>query len=60
MWDGKLWHASYPRETKGERIVCHLTYRRLTMRPVEDYSAHADGLIATHGGKMDNCWSATT
>jgi len=52
MWDGNLWHASYPRETEGERIVCHITYTRLMMRPVEDYSAHADELIADHGGKM--------
>ncbi len=52
MWDGNLWHASYPRNTEGERIVCHITYTRLMMRPVEDYSAHADDLIAAHGEKM--------
>lgn len=52
MWDGNLWHASYPRNTEGERIVCHITYTRLMMRPVEDYSAHADDLIAAHGEQM--------
>lgn len=52
MWDGNLWHASYPRMAAGERIVCHITYTRLMMRPVEDYSAYADNLIEAHGDLM--------
>jgi hypothetical protein len=52
IWDGNLWHASYPRSTAGERIVCHITYTRLMMRPVENYSAHADTLIEQHGPRM--------
>ena len=52
LWDGNLWHSNYPRETPGERVVCHITYTRLMMRQVEDYSAYADDLIAAHGEVM--------
>jgi hypothetical protein len=52
MWDGNIWHSNYPRTTEGERVVCHITYTRLMMRPVEDYGAHADRLIQEHGDKM--------
>ena len=52
IWDGNLWHSNYPRTAAGERVVCHITYARLMMRPVEDYSAHADQLIDAHGEKM--------
>ena len=52
MWDGNIWHSNYPRTTDGERVVCHITYTRLMMRPVEDYSAHADRLIQEHGVEM--------
>ena len=52
MWDGNIWHSNYPRTIEGERVVCHITYTRLMMRPVEDYAAHADDLIAAHGERM--------
>ena len=52
MWDGNLWHSNYPRSIDGERVVCHITYTRLMMRPVEDYSADADTLIEAHGERM--------
>lgn len=52
MWDGNIWHGNWPRENKGERVVSHITYTRLMMRPVEDYAAHADDLIRDHGEKM--------
>ena len=52
MWDGNIWHSNYPRTLEGERVVCHITYTRLMMRPVEDYSAHADDLVAAHGPIM--------
>ena len=47
MWDGNVWHSNWPRTTKGERIVSHITYSRLMMRPVENYSAHADATDQT-------------
>ena len=52
LWDGNLWHSNYPRATDGRRVVCHITYTRLMMRPVEDYAAHADELIEKHGAPM--------
>lgn len=52
MWDGNLWHSSYPRSLEGERVVCHITYTRLMMRPVEDYSQHAERLVREHGPRM--------
>jgi len=52
MWDGNLWHSNYPRTLEGERVVCHITYSRLMMRPVEDYAEHTDALIETHGEVM--------
>ena len=52
MWDGNIWHSNYPRTLEGERVVSHITYSRLMMRPVEDYAAHADDLITAHGERM--------
>lgn len=52
MWDGNVWHSNWPRTAEGERVVCHITYTRLMMRPVEDYSTHADALIEQHGDRM--------
>ena len=52
LWDGNLWHSNYPRAVDGERVVCHITYTRLMMRPVEDYAAYADDLIEKHGAPM--------
>ena len=52
MWDGSVWHGNWPREADGERVVCHITYTRLHMRPVEDYRDHADKLIEEHGDVM--------
>ena len=40
-WDGSVWHGNYPRAIAGERVVLHITFSRLALRPVEDYS-HLD------------------
>jgi hypothetical protein len=52
IWDGSIWHTGWPRTTAGERVVCHISYSRLSMRIIENYAADADGLIAQHGEKM--------
>jgi hypothetical protein len=52
MWDGSIWHANWDRKLPSERVVCHISYNRLSTRPVENYSADADELITTHGEKM--------
>ena len=40
-WDGSVWHGNYPRAIPGERVVLHITFSRLALRPVEDYG-HLD------------------
>ncbi len=52
MWNGNIWHGNWDRTTPGARVVCHITYTRLMMRPVEDYSAYAEELISNHGDDM--------
>ena len=52
MWDGNVWHGNWPRELPGERVVCHITYSRLMMRPVEDYRDHEERLIEQFGARM--------
>ena len=52
MWDGNLWHSNWPKTTDGERVVCHITYSRLMMRPVEDYRRYANDLIDRYGEPM--------
>ena len=47
-----IWHAAYDRDAPGARVVAHMSYSRLAMRPVEDYSNEADMLIERHGGRM--------
>ena len=52
VWDGSVWHGNWARTIPGERVVTHITYSRLALKPVEDYSDHADDLIAAHGEQM--------
>ena len=37
VWDGSTWHSNYPRTAEGQRVVLHITYSRLALRPVECY-----------------------
>ena len=52
IWDGRVWHGNFARTAEGQRVVLHATYYRLLMRPGEDYSDVADGLIETYGERM--------
>ena len=36
--DGAAWHAKGVRTAPGERLVLHMTFHRMTYRPVEKYS----------------------
>ena len=36
--DGAAWHAKGSRTAPGERLVLHMTFHRMTYRPVEKYS----------------------
>jgi len=40
-WDGSVWHSGGVRTIPGQRIVAHVTYCRIAMRPLERY----DGLL---------------
>lgn len=40
-WDGSIWHGNHPRTLEGERVVLHITFGRLALRPVENYD-HLD------------------
>ncbi|HWK35913.1 phytanoyl-CoA dioxygenase family protein [Sphingomonas sp.] len=46
LWDGSVWHGSYPRQTDGERVVLHMTYTRIGMQPIDDYSHLDDAWLA--------------
>lgn len=46
LWDGSVWHGSYPRINSGERVVMHMTYTRIGMQPIDNY------------GHLDDAWLA--
>lgn len=52
MWDGRLWHANYPRTAPGERVLLHATYCRLAYRPLEDYGHLGQDFIDQNGPAM--------
>ena len=53
VWDGSVWHGNWPRTTPGQRVVLHVAYTRLMMRPMESYPPHIeDQLVAEHGDGM--------
>ncbi len=38
FWDGSIWHTgNAPRKIDGQRVVVHISYSRLALRPVESY-----------------------
>lgn len=38
FWDGSIWHTgNAPRRIDGQRVVVHVSYSRLALRPVESY-----------------------
>ncbi len=38
VWDGSIWHGSYPRTIPGTRTVLHATYQRLYTQPIDDFT----------------------
>ncbi len=52
LWDGSVWHGNYPREEPGERVVLHMTYSRLALRTVEDYSHIGQDLLDRNPPEM--------
>ena len=45
-WDGAAWHAKGERTIPGERLVLHMTFHRMTYRPVESYRLPQEELEA--------------
>jgi ectoine hydroxylase-related dioxygenase (phytanoyl-CoA dioxygenase family) len=45
IWNSRVWHSNYPRTEDGERVVLHMTYSRIGITPVEDYSHLDDGYL---------------
>jgi len=41
FWLGSTWHGNYPRLKNGKRVVLHISFSRLMMRPIENYD-HLD------------------
>lgn len=52
FWDGSVWHGSWERQLEGERVVLHITYSRLSMRPVECYDYLDEDWLANHPPEM--------
>jgi ectoine hydroxylase-related dioxygenase (phytanoyl-CoA dioxygenase family) len=47
FWDGSTWHSGGGhRSVDGERVVLHLTYSRLALRPVESYDFLGEDWLA--------------
>ena len=53
VWDGAVWHGNWPRTIPGQRVVLHVSYTRLMMRPMESYPPEIEEqLIVEHGDHM--------
>ncbi len=53
VWDGSVWHGNWPRTLPGERVVLHVSYTRLMMRPMESYPPEIEEqLVAEYGDGM--------
>ena len=46
VWNGSVWHGGYPRTAPGERVVLHVTYSRLALRPIECYDHLGEDWLA--------------
>ncbi len=54
LWDGSVWHGSYPRRNPGERVVMHMTYTRIGMQPIDDYGHLDDAWLADKDPQLRN------
>ena len=52
LWDGRVWHGNWPRDTDGQRVVLHASYYRVLLRQGDNYSDVADELIERYGTPM--------
>lgn len=52
VWGGATWHGSASRTNPGERVVVHISYARLAMRPIENYDHLDDEWLADQPYEM--------
>ena len=53
FWDGSTWHSGgAPRTVDGERVVLHISYSRMAMRPVECYDFLGEDWLADKPWEM--------
>ena len=52
VWDGRVWHGNAKKTSAGQRVVLHTSYQRMVVRPNEDFTQVADGLIERYGAPM--------
>lgn len=50
MWGGNIWHSSWPRESEGERVVCHISY---TGKRMTQLLGREDSLYGPNGFEFD-------
>ncbi len=46
VWGGATWHGGGARSAPGERVVAHISYSRLALRPIENYDHLDDEWLA--------------
>ncbi len=46
FWNGSIWHSGGTRTIGGERVVLHITFSRLAMRPIENYDHLGEDWLA--------------
>ena len=46
VWGGATWHGTGQRTAPGQRVVAHISYARLAMRPIENYDHLDDEWLA--------------
>lgn len=52
FWDGSVWHSNWPRTIERERVVLHITFSRMAMRPVESYDHLGEDWLEGKPDKM--------
>ena len=52
FWDGSVWHGNWERETVDVRVVLHITFSRLALRPVECYDFLDDEWLVQRPDEM--------
>jgi hypothetical protein len=52
LWDGSVWHGSWPQTEDRERVGLHMSYCRSALRTVEVYDHLGDDFVEEWGPQM--------